>query len=110
MYLANPKVAFNTAQGDWKRKIGVQEWLAFYTRGLEGYTTWRRLDYPILNVPKSKTSYSDIPKRYTYPVSEQTLNRASWQAASDKIGGDLVTTPIFWDVFQHHKNMIFISL
>jgi hypothetical protein len=99
-YMAEPEVAWTTAQGDWKQKIGTQEWLAFYIRGLEGYTTWRRLDYPVLNIPESITQYNEIPKRYTYPVNEQTLNRESWQAASDKIGGDLLTTPVFWDMFQ----------
>jgi hypothetical protein len=99
-YLANPAVAWNTAQGDWKQKIGTQEWIAFYARGLEGYTTWRRLDFPRFNMPESITSYNEIPKRYTYPVNEQTLNRANWQAASDHIGGDLLTTPVFWDVSQ----------
>jgi len=99
-YLANPDVAWATAPGTWQEKIGTQAWLAFYARGLEGYTSWRRLDFPILNMPESITEYNEIPKRYTYPVNEQTLNKESWQAASDAIGGDEMVTPLFWDTAQ----------
>lgn len=95
-YIAKPTVAYATATGDWKQKIGTQKWIALYNRGLEGWTEWRRLDYPILNVPAGKT-YADIPVRFTYPVQEQNLNTANWTAASSAIGGDIVKTKLFWD-------------
>jgi hypothetical protein len=98
-YLAQPSVAYATATGPWQQKIGTQEYIAFYTRGQEGWTEWRRLDYPVLNMPPSVNGdYNQIPKRMTYPVNEQTLNRANYTDASSAIGGDLVTTRIFWDV------------
>lgn len=95
-YLAKPEVAYGTAAGTWKQKIGTQEWIAYYTRGLEGYTSWRRLDFPILNHPPL-TTYNNIPKRFTYPVNEQTLNKDNYTSASSAIGGDLLTTKLFWD-------------
>lgn len=98
-YLALPGVNFVTAPGTWQQKIGTQAYIALYTRGLEGYTEWRRLDYPILNIPPSITDYSQIPKRFTYPINEQTLNKANYVTASAAIGGDLLTTKIFWDKF-----------
>lgn len=96
-YLAQPEVAYATATGDFRQKIGTQKWLALYTRGLQGWTEWRRLDYPILNVPPGKV-YEDIPLRFIYPVTEQNLNTTEWQKAADKMGGDEPTAPIFWDV------------
>ena len=98
-YLARPNVAYVTATGTWQQKIGTQAYIAFYTRGLEGYTEWRRLDWPILNIPPAISDYSQIPKRYTYPVNEQTLNKDNYASASKAIGGDLQTTRIFWDKF-----------
>lgn len=98
-YLTQPNIAYTTATGTWQQKIGTQAYIAFYTRGLEGYTEWRRLDWPILNIPPTISSYSQIPKRYTYPVNEQTLNKANYTDASVAIGGDLQTTRIFWDKF-----------
>ncbi|OAV66415.1 Susd and RagB outer membrane lipoprotein [Bacteroidales bacterium Barb4] len=94
-YLNKPEVKYSAA--NWKERIGIQEWLSFYTRGLEGYTTWRRLDYPVLNVAELINDYSEIPLRFTFPVNEQTLNRANYDAAAALIGGDLLTTKIFWD-------------
>jgi hypothetical protein len=98
-YLAKPAVAYTTATGTWKQKIGTQSWLAAYTRGIEAYTTWRRLDFPVLNLPEDATKYSDIPVRFTFPVNEQTLNATNYSAISSAIGGDLITTKIFWDKF-----------
>jgi hypothetical protein len=98
-YLAQPNVAYATAAGTWQQKIGTQSYIAFYTRGLEGYTQWRRLDYPILNIPPSIATYAEIPKRFTYPVNEQTLNKANYDQAASAIGGDNLTTKIFWDKF-----------
>jgi hypothetical protein len=96
-YLANPAVAYATAAGDWKQKIGNQKWIALYNRGFEAWTEWRRLDYPVLVAPPD--ALSDIPVRYTYPAQEQTLNATNYAAAAAAIGGDEVSTKLFWD---HH--------
>jgi Starch-binding associating with outer membrane len=98
-YLAQPGVAYATAAGTWKQKIGTQAWIAFYTRGLEGYTEWRRMDYPIFNIGSLITNYNEIPVRFTYPVNEQTLNKVNYTSAATAIGGDLISTKIFWDKF-----------
>ena len=34
-YLARPDVAYDSAPGDWREKIGLQFWLAMYNRGFE---------------------------------------------------------------------------
>ena len=99
-YLAKPEVAYTTATGTWKQKIGTQEWIAFYTRGLEGYTEWRRLDYPVFNIsPDAFTEGGEVPKRFTYPINEQTLNPDNYAAAATAIGGDDMLTKLFWDKF-----------
>lgn len=95
-YLANPDVAYATAPGDWRAKIGNQKWIALYNRGFEAWVEWRRLDSPILNVPDGLT-YGDIPVRYTYPAQEVTLNGSNREAAAAAIGGDVVNTKLFWD-------------
>lgn len=100
-YMAQADVAWATAPGDdWKQKIAVQEWLAFYLRGLEGWTTWRRLDWPQMNLPPvPETDDGQVPKRFTYPVNEQTLNQTNYYAASDAVGGDFMSTKVFWDKY-----------
>lgn len=96
-YLANPEVAYSTATGTWKQKIGTQTWLAYYNNSFEGYSTYRRLDFPVLVKPAD--AVSEIPMRYTYPIIEQSLNKASYTEASSAIGGDAVETKLFWDKF-----------
>jgi hypothetical protein len=102
-YLAQADVAYATAPDasadGWRQKIATQSWIASYTRGLVGYTTWRRLDYPVFNVAELIETTADIPTRFTYPVNEQTLNADNWQDASTAIGGDEKTTKLFWDLY-----------
>jgi len=40
---------------------------------------------------------ADIPTRFTYPINEQTINSANYSSASSTIGGDKLTTKLFWD-------------
>lgn len=35
----------------------------------------------------------------TYPVREQSVNSTNWESASTAIGGDKLTTKLFWDKF-----------
>ena len=67
------------------------------TRWREAWTQWRRLDWPKLVAPPD--ALTAFPVRLTYPVAEQTLNGANRAAASTAIGGDLVSTRLFWDTF-----------
>lgn len=96
-YLAQPAVAYATATGTWKQKIGVQSWIALYNRGFEGWSVWRRLDFTGFNVPPD-LDYSDIPNRFIFPIEEATLNNTNWKEAIQMIGGsDDVQTRVFWD-------------
>lgn len=89
---ANPYDAAN-----WKESIGTQKWIAFYNRGVEAWAEWRRLDFPILNVPTGMV-YGDIPVRMPYPYDEVKNNKTNYEAASSAIGGDDQRTKLFWDV------------
>jgi len=97
-YLAQPGVAYATAPGTtYKQKIGLQKWISLYDQPVMAWTEWRRLDTPNLMAPP--TAFSAIPLRLTYPTPESNLNGANYATASSAIGGDKVTTRIFWDKF-----------
>jgi hypothetical protein len=96
-YLAKPEVAYATAAGDWRQKIGFQKWIALYNRPFNGWLELRRLDYPKLTLPVG--AKSGFPNRYTYPANEQSLNGTNYTTAASAIGGDKVETRIFWDKF-----------
>lgn len=97
-YLARPDVAYTTATGTYKQKIGTQKWLGLFDRGVEAWAEWRRLDFPVLTVPPGLT-YADIPVRMPYPFNENKMNKVNYDAASTAIGGDDVSTKLFWDIY-----------
>lgn len=99
-YLAQTTVAYTTAVGTWQQKIGEQAWYALFNRGFEGWTSTRRLNYPVLTPPSNADASAEgqIPSRMTYPIREQTLNAANYSAAAASIGGDKLKTKLFWDI------------
>jgi hypothetical protein len=96
LFLADPDIAFATAPGTDLQKIARQKYVAMFNRGLEAWTEYRRLDYPVFNVPP--VANGDFPIRYTYPNSEQTSNGENYTAAAAAIDGDVVTNKVFWDI------------
>ncbi len=99
-YLAQPEISYSggTTANDFRKKIGLQKWIALYNRGLEGWAEWRRFDTPVFNIARNKTA-DDIPMRMPYPYNEDNLNITNYNAAATAIGGDLVSTRIFWDIY-----------
>ncbi len=96
-YIASEGVAWDGTT-DWKKAIGMQAYLGYYQRGFEGWTTYRRLDWPEMNVPEGAiTTDGGVPRRFTYPVNEQTLNADNYYQAADAVGGDMMETKLFWD-------------
>ncbi|MDB5020333.1 MAG: hypothetical protein JWQ28_1460, partial [Pedobacter sp.] len=71
-YLLQPSVAYVTAPGDYRQKIGTQKWIALYNRGIDAWVEQRRLDYPVL--APAEDAFSGFPVRFTYPVNEQNVN------------------------------------
>ena len=102
-YLAQPNVAFATAYDPNSpattlsplQKIALQEYLALYNRGWDAWNLIRRLDYPVLQAPP--TAQSAFPVRFTYPINEQNVNVVNYNEAAAAIGGDAVTTKLFFD-------------
>lgn len=92
-YLLQPGVAYNPA--NWRMSIGMQLWIAYFNRGWDAWISWRKYDYPQLE--PATDALSDIPLRYPYPVNEQNVNTAHYEAAAAAIGGDDVTTRLWWD-------------
>jgi hypothetical protein len=85
---------------NWKQSIGEQKWLGLYMQGIQGWIEWRRLDFTGVLVPPAAGPLvgDGIPVRLTYPVSEQRLNKSSYDAAISRQGSDLLATPVWWDV------------
>ena len=86
---------------NWEKSIGEQSWVAFYNQPLTSWNSWRRLDYPQLIAAANATPAAEnkIPVRLVYSPREASTNAANVAAAATAIGGDKMTTKIFWDKF-----------
>ena len=82
---------------NWKKSIGEEAWVALFNSPFAAWNFTRRLDYPkFTNPTNSKTE--GVPVRMPYSDQEYVLNRTNVTAAATAIGGDKVTTKLFWDV------------
>jgi hypothetical protein len=100
-YLGQADVAYATAAGDWKQKIGSQKWAALYMQGHEAWAEVRRLDAPTLNACADGHLGGDgsVPARFQYPLDEQTLNNSGWESGVSELNGsDALETKLWWDV------------
>lgn len=98
-YLAQPAIAYSTATGNYKQKIGYQKWIALANRSWDSWTDIRRLGQPdINNVSPPIGAASALPLRFYYPTTEQTANPVNWAAAVKAMGAsaDDVTVKLFW--------------
>ncbi|TZG00064.1 SusD/RagB family nutrient-binding outer membrane lipoprotein (plasmid) [Chryseobacterium panacisoli] len=90
---ANPYNAAN-----WKKSVGEQAWIAMFNKGFQAWNFARRLDFPVFVNPGGSVVES-VPVRMKYSDQEYLLNANNVNAAASKIGGDKVSTKLFWDKF-----------
>lgn len=94
-YLNQAVVKYDAS--NYAKSIGTQKWIAFFGQGLDAFTEWRRLDYPVLTAGPATVLDGKIPSRFFYPGTEQSLNGNSYQAAIAVQGRDLLTTKLWFD-------------
>ena len=103
-----------------KITVMTQKYLAFYNQAYQAWAEYRRTGEPsfllkpgeishqladstiILFTPLLSYPITDIPRRLTYPQQEFTVNgtNASAAAAAVGVGGDKMTTQLFWQLPQ----------
>ncbi len=92
---ANPFDAANAIE-----QINTQYWAATFLNEYEAFANWRRTGFPVLTpvvYPGNETG-GTIPRRLTYPESEQSNNPENYAAAIAAQGPDVLTTRVWWDV------------
>ncbi|GGD73050.1 hypothetical protein GCM10011514_41410 [Emticicia aquatilis] len=74
-------------------------WVGLFPDAQEVYNNYRRTGYPALvpNVYPGNATGGKIFRRFLYPVSEQTLNRVSYNEAVQRQGNDDLLTRVWWD-------------
>ena len=93
-YLAQVNLNFES-QSDGREKIATQQWISLFSQGFEAWTEWRRTKFPAL-APAAESPLSEIPSRLFFSTATQNLNKDNFDAAASSIGGDLLTSKLFW--------------
>lgn len=96
-YINGPNVLYNPA--DALRLINTQYWIVNIRNGTEAFSNFRRTGIPALspNLYNNKLNGGFV-RRISYPDIEGSANGANYQAASTAIGGDKLTSRVFWDI------------
>ncbi len=80
------------------QRIWLQQWLAFYPSATQGWSNWRRTNFPSITPSSQSTNPGgQIPRRYTYGSSDYSLNLAQVTAAAASMGGDNQDVKVWWD-------------
>ena len=96
---ANP---FDNTKG--MEMIHTQYWAATFLNEYEAFANWRRTGFPSLKPFGGEEVYSGnvtdgtIPRRLTWPNSEESTNRENFKAAIERQGPNEMTTRVWWDV------------
>lgn len=95
-YINHPAIVYNPA--DALRLINTQYWIVNLRNGTEAFANFRRSGFPALspNLFNNKLNGGFV-RRLSYPDVEGSANTANYQAAATAMGGDKLTSRVFWD-------------
>jgi hypothetical protein len=102
-YLASAGVTLPNAFGTGLNLafINLQQYIAFYPVGMQGWSNWRRTDVPALTpAPDGTNDPKVVPRRYMYGSTDYSLNEDSVLAAVKRQWGvdkDLMDSKVWWD-------------
>ena len=100
-YLNGPHVAFNAANA--LQQINEQYWVSSFRNWAEAWANFRRSGHPVLspvNFPSQDPSVANgggFIRRLVYPLREVSVNSSNVQEAANRMGGDNLGNPVFWD-------------
>ena len=97
-YMSDPGVAFNPT--DALKLINTQYWIVNLRNGTEAFANFRRSGFPALSpdtYPGSVNLSGGFIRRLSYPDVEASANTGNYTAAATAIGGDVLTSRVFWD-------------
>ena len=97
VYINNPAVLYNPA--DALRLINTQYWVVNIRNGTEAFANFRRSGFPVLSPNTFNNNLNGgFVRRLSYPDIEGSANAENYAAAATAIGGDNLTSRVFWDI------------
>jgi hypothetical protein len=95
-YIAAPGISYTPT--DALKLINTQYWIVNLRNGTEAFANFRRTGWPALspNLFNNKLNGGFV-RRLSYPNVEASSNTTNYNAAAAAIGGDKLTSRVFWD-------------
>ena len=82
------------------KQIAIQQYIAFYPDGTQGWNTWRRTGWPVLiPAPDAVNFPKVIPRRYMYGTDDYALAARGVAEAVSRLqpNGDKMDSRVWWD-------------
>lgn len=89
------------------KEINWEYYVTTFCDEYETFANWRRTGYPelssVYSAPYNRPIYpnnvtNQIPRRFTYPTGEETVNKANYDEAVSRMqGGDEMSSRVWWD-------------
>ncbi|MEF8796068.1 MAG: SusD/RagB family nutrient-binding outer membrane lipoprotein [Salinivenus sp.] len=76
-------------------RINKQKWIALFYTGMEGWFNWRRTGVPDIEPSADNVNGDQIPVRFRYPESEQSLNAENYDEAVQQQGPNNINTKMW---------------
>ena len=96
-YITQSNVAYNPANA--LTLINTQYWISNFGYSMEAFANFRRTGIPALAPNNYNNNLNGgFIRRFSYPDVEASRNSKNFAAASAAIGGDVLTTRVFWDI------------
>lgn len=99
-HLAKPGIAWVDAETDAQKleKIITQKYFTYFFTDFQSWFEYRRTGYPDLPIGPGVQNNGILPTRLVYPTAVQSLNRANYNEAVSRMGGDDMQIKVWWDV------------
>jgi hypothetical protein len=96
----NSYLASDGAFADTFEQIYLQQWIALFKQGMEGWSLYRRTGIPSSHYVAPGSffpGHNTPPLRYPYPANEGTLNGANNKPFSDQVVDNFWGKPMWYD-------------
>ncbi|SDQ19215.1 SusD/RagB family nutrient-binding outer membrane lipoprotein [Flagellimonas zhangzhouensis] len=92
-YLTSAGVAFDNSL----ETIMTQKYINLFYTDYQGFIEYKRTGFPATIAPGPDAFYDVYPSRFEYPSNEESLNNTNYTEAATRIGGDQITTKVWWE-------------
>jgi hypothetical protein len=75
----------------------TQKYINLFYTDYQGFIEYKRTGFPATIEPGPDAFYDVYPSRFEYPSNEESLNNANYTEAANRIGGDQITTKVWWE-------------